>query len=489
LRASPRISPRRSSPPITARAIPGARAGHPNGFVEPCHPEDRAALPQGPEWLYEIKHDGYRAQIHRHAGKVTIFTRRGYDWSDRFASIAKAAQRLKGKDFIIDGEMTVPGEKGVADYQLLLAALAQGRSERMVYQAFDLLYLDGLDLRGAPLEERKAALESLLQDQSGPIVYASHLEGDGERVFDHACKMGLEGIVAKRRDGRYASGRSEAWIKVKCHKSGTYPIIAFVEKLGARPRRIASLYIGQWLGGRLVYAGKVRSGYSEPVARAVREKLDPLIRKSSPLDHAIKKPKATWVEPKVDAEVHYSAITSDGLLRAAVFKGLREDLEAAAAPAPVIAFRKKENPERPAAREKSQARHIGVPRENILQLLPDAVVPSKEDLESYWRKIAPRALAYLGRRPLKLVRHSHATTFYHKGPLPPIPACVHQLQVAKREAAKGQGCGSMTSRACSAWSRSVRSNCIRGTRPSRISSIPTNSSSTSIRAKAPLGLS
>src|SRR5205085_9947484 len=150
---------------------------------------------------------------------------------------------------------------------------------------------------------------------------------DGQRVFEHACKMGVEGIVAKRRDSIYRSGRTDTWLKLKCVKSDTFPIVAFVEKLGAKPRKIASLYVGRREGDRVLYAGKARSGYTETVAREVRERLDPLIRKKSPLSVPVKKPKATWVEPVVDAEIEYSAVTDDGLLRAAVFKGLRDDLE------------------------------------------------------------------------------------------------------------------------------------------------------------------
>jgi bifunctional non-homologous end joining protein LigD len=136
--------------------------------------------------------------------------------------------------------------------------------------------------------------------------------------------MGLEGIISKQPDAPYRSGRTESWIKVKCRNRGVFPIIAFVEKLGAKPRRIASLYVGRREGDRLLYAGKVRSGYTEAVARDLRERLDPLIRKDPPLSEPIKKPKATWVEPVIEAEIAYSTVTENNLLREAVFKGLRD---------------------------------------------------------------------------------------------------------------------------------------------------------------------
>jgi bifunctional non-homologous end joining protein LigD len=397
------------------------------GFVEPCDPTLHERAPTGTDWVYEIKTDGYRAQVHIRGGQVTVYSRNGYDWTNEFAPIAKAASLLKVREAIIDGEATVLGNNGLPDFQALRRELRNKKSQRLIYHAFDLLYLDGRDLRRHPLLQRKQALKTLLKTAPPTLGYVDFLEGDGARVFEHACRMGLEGIIAKRVDTPYRSGRQDSWIKLKCVKSETFPIVAFVEKLGARPRKIASLYIGRWDGDRLVYAGKARSGYTEAVARELRERLDPLIRKKSPLSVPVKKPKATWVEPKVDAEIEYSAVTDDGLLRAAVFKGLRDDLGANRVKAPSIV---------PAGRRLKP--HIGVPRENILQLLPGAVVPTKEQLAAYWAKVHKRAMEHLGHRPLKLVRHVHGTTFYHKGPLPKdIPSSVHQLHMRKREGGEG----------------------------------------------------
>ena len=195
-----------------------------------------------------------------------------------------------------------------------------------------------------------------------------------------------------------------------------------------KPRKIASLYVGRREGDKLFYAGKVRTGYTETVAREVREKLAPLIVKSSPLSVPVKKPKATWVRPLIDAEVEYSAITDDGLLRSAVFKGLRDDLALPKVKAAPTTARIREHP----------TPHIGVPRANILQLLSDAVVPAKDELAAYWKRVWRRALPHLGKRPLKLVRHVHGTTFYHMGPLPKdIPKAVHQLRIEKRRGGEG----------------------------------------------------
>ena len=412
LKRSPR-SRRRS-------ALPGSKPAPYPGFIAPCDPTLRERAPEGSGWLHEIKIDGYRAQLHIHDGRVRVFSRSGYDWTEQFSQIARAAEPLSARELIIDGEATVVGKTGLPDFQALRRELAKKHTDRLIYMAFDLLYLDGHDLRGLPLIERKRALQDVLAKAPAKISYADSVGlQDGETVFRHACELGLEGIVSKRRDAPYRSGRQETWIKLKCTKSDTFPIVAFVEKLGARPRKIASLYVGRRDGERVLYAGKAGTGYTEKVARELREKLDPLIVRTSPLAVPVKKPKATWVKPIVDAEIEYGALTDHGLLREAVFKRLRDDLALPAVLAPARSGRG------------------GVPRENILQLLLDAVAPSKDELAAYWRKVAKRALPYLARRPLKLVRHTRGTVFYHKGALPPIPESVHQLRIEKREGGEG----------------------------------------------------
>lgn len=406
--------------------VAGARKAAIPGYIEPCDPTLRNSPPRGDGWVYEIKADGYRAQLHCADSEVTVYSRAGYDWTEQFSSIAAAADHLEADSVIIDGEAVVYGAGGVPDFQQLRRELGPRRSARVRYHAFDLLYLDGYDLRGAAYEDRKQLLQRLLKNAPETFIYVEALAADGNEVFEKGCKLGLEGLVAKRLGEPYRSGRQENWVKLKCKKSETFPIVAFVEKLGARPRKVASLYVGRRQNGKLLYAGKVRTGYTETTARELRERLDPLIRKSSPLDAAVKKPKATWVEPTLAIEVQYGALTDDGLLREAVFKGFRDDL----------AVRKVKGPRlvpSVAGRPK-----LGVPRENILQLLPEAVAPSKEELAEYWTRVWKKALPHLGHRPLKLVRHVHGTTFYHKGPLPKeIPAAVHQLCIQKREGGQG----------------------------------------------------
>lgn len=380
--------------------------------------------PEEADWLHEIKYDGYRTELVVEGRQARAFTRRGYDWSHRYKRIVQAAAQLPVKSAILDGEAVVLGSTGLPDFQALERELGNANSHKLMFFAFDLLHLNGRDLRREPLIARKAALQKVLKDTAPTLTYAEHLEACGRDVFDHACRMGLEGIVSKRAASPYRSGIQTSWLKVKCIKSDTFPIVAFVEKLGAHPRRIASLYIGRWQGDRLLYAGKAQSGYTLDAARRVRERLGPLVVGKSPLSEPVEKPKATWVRPDVLAEVQFSGVTDRGILREAVFKGLREDLQAIPAKPPSPSKRR------------SEGRH-GVPRENILQLLPDAIAPPKEELARYWERVADQALIHLGRRPLKLVRHAFGATFYHKGQLPPIPASVHQLRVQKREGGEG----------------------------------------------------
>jgi bifunctional non-homologous end joining protein LigD len=189
---------------------------HPPGFIAPCLPTDGHAVPTGPQWAYEIKHDGYRFICRRDGDSVRVFSRRGNDHTDRAPGIAEALMALKVRSVTIDGEGVVCGPDGVTDFKRLRAALGRKGSRQAFLYAFDLLELDGQDLRREPWETRRAILITMLRKCSDGIRLSEHVEGtDGTTIFGHACAMGLEGIVAKRRDRPYKSGRSPDWIKVK----------------------------------------------------------------------------------------------------------------------------------------------------------------------------------------------------------------------------------------------------------------------------------
>lgn len=404
---------RRTQPPLAD--LPNARRSSYPGFIGPCLATARTSIPAHGYWIHEIKHDGYRAQAHIHHGKTTLFTRNGDDWTDRFRQIAEALAPFAHHELILDGEIVVLDSNGVSDFHLLQERLARNHSSQLIYLLFDLLYLDGFDLRAVPLIERRRILSQLLENrrEGGPIQFSPHIEADATAVFNQACAMHLEGIVSKESQSAYRSGRQETWIKIKCAQADTFPIVAFVEKLGASPRRIASLYLGRWEANQLLYAGKAQIGFQHHMLYELRERLDPYIRETSPLTIPVKKPKATWVEPALLAEIQYSALTTGQRLRAPIFKGIRDDLMAP-----------RRGPKRAA---KTDDRTSRVSQSSVLQLLPDAVVPTKEQLRRYWTIMAHSALPYLARRPLKLVRHDGGITYYHKGTFPPVPKSVHQL--------------------------------------------------------------
>jgi bifunctional non-homologous end joining protein LigD len=196
--------------------LPRAPAPLPLGFIPPCLPTWSRRVPEGPAWLHEIKHDGYRLMVRRQAARVRLFTRNGYDWSHRFPAIVEAAGSLRVQSVALDGEAVVCGGDGVSDFDKLHS---QGWDAHVFLYAFDIIELNGDDLRQEPLEQRKSELEKLLARVRFGIQIVEHIELDGATVFEHACKLGLEGIVSKRRDFPYRSGRSKSWIKVKNPKS------------------------------------------------------------------------------------------------------------------------------------------------------------------------------------------------------------------------------------------------------------------------------
>ena len=304
--------------------LPGARAAAFPSFIEPSHPTQRDKSPTGDQWVHEVKVDGYRAQLHIRDGKVRVFSRRGNDWTSEFQSIADAAKQLPLTRTIIDGEVIVATREGLSDFAALQSELAAERSDRLTFYAFDLLYAEGIDLRPARLLDRKKALSRIIgKAPKGRFLYADHVELEGSAVHRRACEMGLEGVVSKLRDAPYRSGRTEVWIKTLCRKRDTFPVVGFIP---AQPKSVAALYLGRREGGALLYAGKAGTGFTFETARMLRQLLEPLAVRKSPLTKPVRKPKATWVKPDVFVDVQYRTITPDGRLRHASFKGVREDL-------------------------------------------------------------------------------------------------------------------------------------------------------------------
>jgi bifunctional non-homologous end joining protein LigD len=295
----------------------GTKAPFP-GFVEPALANSIGKAPSGERWIHEIKFDGYRVQVHLANTEVKVFTRNGHDWTHRFKKIASDAWHISAGSAIIDGEIVVPAADGTTDFSVLQNEL-KGQSTKIVMVTFDLLYLNGYDLRKLPLVERKALLKKLI-DKTG-IQFSESFEVDGREMLKHACKTGLEGVVSKVRDSAYPSGRSNDWVKVTCAQRETLTIAGFA----LDGNKWDGLYIGRRKGAELVYAGKVDHGFDKESAKLLRARLTPLIRKTQPYSQRIAH-RGIWVEPELLAEIEYRAKSAEGKVRHPFFKGLREDL-------------------------------------------------------------------------------------------------------------------------------------------------------------------
>jgi bifunctional non-homologous end joining protein LigD len=295
----------------------GVKAPFP-GFIEPALATSIDRVPSADRWIHEIKFDGYRVQVHLANTEVKVFTRRGHDWTHRLQKIASDAWHIGAGSAIIDGEVVAPAADGTTDFSVLQNEL-RGRSTKIVLVAFDLLYLNGYDLRKLPLTERKALLKKII-DKSD-IQFSESFEIDGREMLKHACKTGLEGVVSKVRHSSYPVGRSNDWVKVTCAQRETLPIAGF----SLDGNKWDGLYIGRREGKDLVYAGKVDHGFDTESAKALRARLTPLIRKTQPYSKRIAH-RGIWVEPELLAEIEYRAKSAEGKVRHPFFKGLREDL-------------------------------------------------------------------------------------------------------------------------------------------------------------------
>jgi bifunctional non-homologous end joining protein LigD len=288
------------------------------GFIEPALATGIGKVPSGERWIHEIKFDGYRVQLHVAHESAKVFTRRGNDWTNRFKKIAADAFLINASSAIIDGEVVAPAADGTTDFSVLQNQL-RGKSNKIVMVAFDLLYLNGYDLRKLPLIERKAHLKKLIANTA--VQFSESFEVDGPELFKHACGLGLEGVVSKVRDSRYNSGRINDWVKKTCSQRETLPIAGFALK----ENKFDGIYVGRLKGNDLIYAGKVDNGFDKASAAELQARLKPLIRKSQPYAKRIAH-RGVWVEPSLLAEIEYRAKSAEGKLRHPFFKGIREDL-------------------------------------------------------------------------------------------------------------------------------------------------------------------
>ena len=377
---------------IRASSVDGAVKAPPPEQVEPQLAASATEPPQetkASHWLHEIKFDGYRTIAHVIDGKVKLITRSGIDWTKRYGDLPKEFAKLPVKQAIIDGEIVVLDEKGISRFSALQDALAEGAGSKLHFYAFDLLYLDGYDLRGAELTDRKRLLSQMLGGHvSGrsAIQLSDHIEGDGEALYEQASALGLEGIVSKRTNATYQSGRTSTWVKVKAKPSGDFVIAGYT--VSAAAEGLASLALAEFVDGELEYRGKCGTGFDAAMLTQLLHRLEPLQDPALKLEGAPKD--IIWVQPVLRCKVHYANRTSDNLLRHSVFKGLIEtELTASAAPRQRLI---------------TDADLASISITNPERRLFGKSGPTKLDIAVYYAAVGDFMLPHLFNRPVSLFR-------------------------------------------------------------------------------------
>ncbi len=410
------------------------------GFVAPQLATLADAAPSGNGWLHEIKYDGYRTLAAIGGGKVKIYTRKGLDWTDRFASLVRPLADLPCSSALIDGETAVGDREGRTNFGALQVALGDG-GKAIDYYLFDLLFLDGEDLRKKPLVERKARLAELLKDQprSGPLFYSDHVVGHGDEMFRNAAELKLEGIVSKRVDAPYRSQRTSTWLKIKTAMGQEFVIVGWRPSDVAK-RPFSSLLLGVREGERLTYAGRVGSGFGERELDELWPELKKRAVKTAPVEDLPRdiRRDAHFVKPELIAEIGFRGWTTDNVVRQAAYKGLRKDKRAAEVVAEVPVETRKVAPRgktaQQAATAKAEAGATKAPHdagakavrpgltvvdsdrdtgtteiEGVRVTHPDRVLfpginVTKRTLIEYYVSIADRILPHVVERPLSIVR-------------------------------------------------------------------------------------
>ncbi|MBX3387822.1 MAG: DNA ligase D [Phycisphaeraceae bacterium] len=390
-------------------------------------------VPTGENWLHEIKFDGYRLIAQLRRGAVRLITRAGKDWTSKFRPIAHAIELLPCSTAVLDGEAVIVDEAGKTHFQSLQQAIKERKFANLAFFLFDLLFLDGDDLRSCPLNERKAVLKKLLaRSKAGRVLrYSDHVTGSGETVQQQACRLGLEGVVSKQADAPYTSGRSRSWLKIKCGRRQEFVIVGYTAPGGAR-KHFGSLLLGAHdQQGKLVYTGKVGTGFSDSTLRDLGARLQSLRTDHAALNGSVPRADArgaTWVKPELVGEVAFTEWTQDGRLRHPSFEGLREDkpagkvrieapakdlAEAVGMTKSKVASKARRSPRISARRSAKARRSRAAKGDSVVAGItithPDRVIypdcgVTKLDLARYYEKVADRMLPFIADRPLSVVR-------------------------------------------------------------------------------------
>ncbi len=430
------------------------------GFIEPQLASSNPTPPVGHAWLHELKLDGYRIQAHVRDGKVKLFSRNGLDWTTRMASVAEALKTVQATSAVIDGEVVVLDEQGLSDFAKLQAAFDEKKPTALTYYCFDLLHLDGHNLRDAKLTERKKLLGIILEAADDDILrFSEHLEISGKEMFGEACRLGAEGIISKRADAAYTSGRSATWMKTKCIRQQEFVVGGFTPPSKGGDG-IGALLLGYYDGKVLRYAGRAGTGYTQKTARSLRQQLDDLQQKTAPFAEvpSMAQKDALWVKPQLVAEIQFRTWTDDGMLRQASFKGLREDKAAGEVkrenanpgdPADALAqddTSASESPQkasrpskRPAQKPSTNSKHANIRLTHADKVIDTESGLTKQILADYYDAIADEILPHISDRPLSIVRcpdGSTGTCFFQKHVKPGLPNGTGSVDVPDKKTGK-----------------------------------------------------
>ena len=382
-------------------------------------------VPTGNGWIHEVKYDGYRASIAIGGGAAKVFTRNGHDWTDKFAHIADYAAALPVSSALIDGEI-VAFKDGRPDFSTLKDAISTGGE--MTLFAFDLLAIDGEDLTSLPNVQRKERLRPLIAGADPHLQFAEHVTGAGEKLFEAMCREGYEGIVSKRADAPYRGSRTKSWLKIKCTRRQEFVLIGW-SKSNAKGRPFSSLLLGQYRDGKLVYSGKVGTGFDRDTLNDLASRFDRLSRKTPAAEvPRVAARGASWVTPKLVAEIAFTEFTPDGVLRHPSYLGLREDK-----PAEDVV------PEAPAPVPAPVETHVKVSSRDRV-IFPDSAV-TKGQLADYYAAVAPIMLPWTASRPVSLVRCPQGRAkncFFQKHDAGSFGDYVHHVDIREKDGSTEQ---------------------------------------------------
>jgi bifunctional non-homologous end joining protein LigD len=428
VRVKPAVKRRRvSTVRVSPAKIPGAIKMTIPARVELQLARLKSHAPDGPEWLHEIKFDGYRLLAKIEKGKVALITRGKKDWTKRFSEVAAELASLGITSAWLDGEVVAFRPDGVSDFGTLQSSFRKGKTDQLVFCVFDLLYVNGYDLREAALSDRKKVLATLLEKAGTPrLRYVDHIDAHGSEFLEQCCRMGLEGCISKRRDRPYQSGRGDDWIKAKCRHREKFVVGGYIDP-SSRKKGIGALLLGSFTpDGKLLYEGRVGTGFTDKVEADLLLQLDALGQDRCPFEKqpAPERSRAMhWVRPKLVAEVEFTERTNDGLLRHASFQGVYKEGSAASivreppedASKEDEAVEEKPTATKPERKRKGGGNHDAFAAKNLEQLKdirlthPEKVMYPKKgitklDLVSYYVTVADFMLPHIVHRPLSMVR-------------------------------------------------------------------------------------